>query len=139
MTEALAATIAGTEASRMEIDRGGPSYSIVTVEEVCNEYVDGASPDIFLIVGADLVPELGSWERPADLAQLVTLVVMSRPGATRPPSPPGWMLRWIDGPQIDVSSSWLREALAAGENVEGLVPEEVMHCIIRRGLYAVDR
>lgn len=140
MTEALAAAIPGTEASRMEIDRGGPSFSVVTAGEVRNLYChDDIDPEIFLVVGADLVPELGTWERPAELAELVTLAVVSRPGAVRPPVPAGWKLTWIDGPQVEASSSSVREALAQGEGVEGMVPIEVMHCIARRGLYAVDR
>ena len=62
MTEALAEQIPAAEASRLEIDRGGPSYSVDTAEEV-----RAATPgllDLFLVVGADLASELESWHRP---------------------------------------------------------------------------
>src|SRR5580658_6280531 len=59
LTEALAVEIPGAEASRLEIDRGGPSYSVDTAEEVLAAARDGgAGAELFLVVGADLVPEL---------------------------------------------------------------------------------
>ena len=80
MTRALAAEIPGAEASRLEIDRGGPSYSVVTVEEILAAAAEPA-PEVFLVVGADLVPELQTWERPEDLKRLATLAVVSRPAS----------------------------------------------------------
>ena len=74
-------------------------------------------------MGADLVPELGSWHRVEDLQRLVTLAVVSRPtGATRPWAA-GLAGERVDGPQVDVSSSDVRDRLAAGRPVDGLVPE----------------
>ncbi len=78
LTEALAAQVVGAEASRIEIARGGPSYSVDTVEEMVAG--SGGRPlEIFLVVGADLLPELGTWHRAEDLQRLVTVVVVSRP------------------------------------------------------------
>ena len=138
LTEAMAAEVPGAEASRLEIDRGGPSYSVDTVEQVRASAPLGRPLEIFLVVGADLLPELGSWHRPGDLQRLVTLAVVSRPtGAGRPAAPPGWRVVWVDGPQVPVSSSEVRALLAAGRPVDGLVPDRVIRCIRRRGLYAV--
>jgi nicotinate-nucleotide adenylyltransferase len=141
MAEALAEAIPGAKASRREIDRGGPSYSVATAEELLDEasVAGQPAPELFLVVGADLVPELGTWERPADLAQLVTLVVVSRPTTVRPPVPPGWRSTWVNGPQVNVSSSMVREVLARGGPLDGLVPEGVIRCMARRDLYAVGR
>ena len=88
MTQALAEEIPGAEASRLEIDRGGPSYSVDTAEEVL---AAGRRPprELFLVVGADLVPELGTWHRPEDLQRLVTLAVVSRPTDAAPGGPAG--------------------------------------------------
>jgi nicotinic acid mononucleotide adenylyltransferase len=52
---------------------------------------------------------------------------------------PGWRAVWVDGPQVAVSSSEVRDLLAAGAPVDGLVPPAVIHCIARRGMYAVPR
>ncbi len=144
LTEAMVGEVPGAEASRLEIDRGGPSYSVETVEAVLAPAADKVgrpSVEIFLVVGADLVPELGTWHRAGDLQRLVTVAVVSRPaaaGAASPPAaPPGWRVVRVDGPHVAVSSSEVRERLAAGRPVEGMVPASVIHCIRRRGLYAV--
>jgi nicotinate-nucleotide adenylyltransferase len=139
MAEALAGTLDGVVASRMEIDRGGPSYTVETVEELRGSGGAGGGAEIVLVVGADLVPELGTWERVDELRQLVTLAVVSRPTEGRPPSPTGWRVEWVDGPKVDVSSSRVRAALAAGDPIENLVPEAVIRCIRLRNLYAVGR
>ena len=160
MAQALAEALPGVEASRMEIDRGGPSYTVTTVETLLAEAAESgqAPPEIHLVVGADLVPDLGTWERPEDLQQLVTLAVVSRPPlvaaaggsstrlapptaapAAAPAAPPGWRVEWVDGPLVDVSSSAVRERLERGVPIDDLVPAEVVHCIRRRNLYAVGR
>ncbi len=138
LTRALAAEVPGAEASRLEIERGGPSYSVATVEEVLAAAGEPA-PEVFLVVGADLVPELETWERPEDLKRLATLAVVSRPASPAPEAPPGWRVSRVDGPRVDVSSSGVRERLAAGESVAGLVPDAVIRCLERRGMYAVRR
>jgi nicotinate-nucleotide adenylyltransferase len=139
MTEAMAADIPVAEASRLEIDRGGPSYSVDTAEEILARAAAAgkARPALFLVVGADLVPELGTWHRVDDLKGAVTLAVVSRPTAPPPELPPGWQVVRIDGPQVDVSSSEVRERLQRGNPVNDVVPEPVIHCIRRRALYAV--
>ena len=140
LTEALAAEIPGARASRLEIDRGGPSYSVNTAEEVLAEAQaqSGGRPlELFLVVGADLVPELGTWHRAEDLQRLVTLAVVSRPASPVPSVPPGWRAVVIDGPQVAASSSEVRDLLAAGKPVTELVPPGVIRCIRRRDLYAV--
>jgi nicotinate-nucleotide adenylyltransferase len=153
MAQALSEAIPGVEASRMEIDRGGPSYTVATVEALLAEAAAAgqAPPEIYLVIGADLVPELGTWERAEDLRQLVTLAVVSRPplGPTgdgagvkgRPTSiaAPGWRVERVDGPMVDVSSSAVRDLLRRGAPIDDVVPSEVVHCIRRRDLYAVGR
>jgi nicotinate-nucleotide adenylyltransferase len=139
LTEALAVEIPRSEASRMEIDRGGPSYSVETAEAVLDAAVEGPAPELFLVVGADLVPELESWERPDDLRRLVTLAVVSRPTSPAPSVPAGWRVVRVDGPAVDVSSSEVRERLLEGRPVEGMVPTGVIRCIRARDMYAVRR
>jgi nicotinate-nucleotide adenylyltransferase len=136
LVEALVPEIPGAEACRLEIDRGGPSYSVDTAEEILAEEV-GQPVELYLVVGADLVPELESWHRAEDLQRLVTLAIVSRPTGPRPAVPPGWRAERVDGPQVSVSSSEIRDRLAEGRPVEGMVPEAVIHCILRRALYAV--
>ena len=129
LTEALAEAIPGAEASRLEIDRGGPSYSVDTAEEVLarRRWPPGrALPGRRGGPGPrarDLAPRRGpraTWSR-----------WPSCPGrrAKRPALPPGWRAVRVDGPQVAVSSSEVRDLLAAGEPVDGLVPPAVIRCI----------
>ena len=146
MAQALAEGLPGVEASRMEIDRGGPSYTVATVEALRAEAAAAGrpAPQIYLVIGADLLADLGTWERADDLRGMVTLAVVSRPPATTgtaPPrtAPPGWRVEWVDGPLVDVSSSAVRDVLERGGPVDDLVPAAVIRCIRRRNLYAIDR
>jgi len=141
MVERAVVGLEGVEASRLEIDRGGPSYTIDTVEELIGRAhgLDRAAPELFVVVGADLVDGLGSWERVEELRQLVTLVVVARPHSPLAPPPPGWRSVVVEGPGIDVSSSEVRTRVGQGRTLEGLVPDPVIRCIQRRDLYAVPR
>jgi nicotinate-nucleotide adenylyltransferase len=124
------------EASRLEIDRGGPSYTIDTVRQL-KEADPGA--DLVLVVGADVVPTLGTWQDEPALRQEVTLAVVGRPGAPRMEPAPGWRTVQVPVAPSDLSSTDLRRRLEAGERVDGLVPEAVIRCIEQRGLYATGR
>jgi nicotinate-nucleotide adenylyltransferase len=137
MVEAAVASEPGLEASRIELDRGGPSYTVETVDAL--RAASPEAPEIFLIVGSDLVPGLSSWMRVDDLRHMVTLAVVSRPRTEHPGDPTGWRVVHVRGEGIDVSSSELRDRLERGWPVEGLVPEPVIRCIRARGLYAVGR
>lgn len=140
MVEAAVMGLEGVEASRMEIDRGGPSYTADTVADVLRE-ADRAGlprPELYLVVGADLVESLSTWKRVEELRPEVTLAVVSRPG-TGLVEPDGWRAVTVRGDAVDVSSSEVRERLERGGPPDGLVPRAVVRCIRQRGLYAVRR
>ncbi len=137
MVAAAVAGRPGLEASRLEIDRGGPSYSIDTVRTLHR-----ADPDaeLFLVVGSDVVPALATWHEEPALRNEVTLVVVGRPGGPLRRPGPGW--RTVEVPLAtpsDLSSTELRRRLEAGEPVGSLVPDAVIRCIEERGLYAEGR
>ncbi|HMD45254.1 MAG TPA: nicotinate-nucleotide adenylyltransferase [Acidimicrobiales bacterium] len=141
MVEAAVEGHRGLEASRMEIDRGGPSYTVDTVEEVRAAAAGRgeAVPAVWLVVGADLVEGLPTWERADELARLVTLAVVTRPRSPEPDVGPAWRWVRVEGRGVDVSSSEVRSWLADGRPVDALVPEAVVRCIRQRDLYAVGR
>ncbi len=126
----------GLEASRLELDRGGPSYTVDTVRSVL-----AAEPtaEVFVVVGADVVGSLGTWHDHEALRGLVTLAVVDRPGVPPVEPPPGWRAVRVAVTPVDVSSTDLRTALEAGLTVDGLVPDSVIRCIAERGLYAGGR
>jgi nicotinate-nucleotide adenylyltransferase len=138
MVEAVVPLIPGAEASRLEIDRGGPSYTADTVDALLDDAGHrGVTLDLYLIVGADLVPALDTWRRVDELRNMVTLAVVARPHST-PLRPSGWKSVYVEDAMVDVSSSEVRERLERGLPVDGLVPPEVVRCIRARGLYAVS-
>ena len=82
--EMLNLAISGQEAyavSTLEIDRGGISYTVDTLEEIHRE-LPGA--EVFLIVGADSLSELPTWREPQRICELATPVVVRRYGAPEP-------------------------------------------------------
>lgn len=126
----------GLSASRLELDRGGPTYTVDTVRAVLAEEPDA---EVVVVVGADVVATLDTWHDHEVLRELVTLAVVDRPGVPRVDPPPGWRAVRVACDPVDVSSTALREALEAGRPVDGLVPDAVIRCIAERGLYAEGR
>jgi nicotinate-nucleotide adenylyltransferase len=135
MVAAAAREWAGLEPSRLEIDRGGPSYTIDTVREL---KAGDPDVDLVLIVGSDVAAQLDTWKDDAALKELVTVAVVGRPG-TRSPVPPGWRAVEVPVAPVDVSSTELRRRLGAGQAVDDLLPDAVIRCIEQRGLYATRR
>jgi len=136
LVEAAVGDVDGVEASRIEIDRGGPSYTVDTVEEVARQF---PSASLFCVVGADVADELGTWERSEVIAELATLVVVNRPGSVRTAALDGWRVEEVEVPALEVSSTDLRARAADGRPLDYLVPKEAVRCIRARGLYAEGR
>jgi nicotinate-nucleotide adenylyltransferase len=138
MVEAAVHGVAGVEASRLEIDRGGPSYTADTVAEMASLH-PGA--ELYVIVGWDVSAELGTWERIEEVRDLATLVVVNRPGNSPPEGlrQQGWRLAEVTVPNLEISSTDLRARAATGRPLDYLVPEPVVRVIRERGLYVVAR
>lgn len=132
MVEAAAAGVPGVEASALEIDRGGPSYTIDTLEELGRRH---PGERLHVVLGADAAALLDTWERASEVRQRASVVVVRRPGAGDV-LPPGWEATRVDTPFLDVSSSDLRARAAGGRPLDGLVPAAVVAVIRERGLYA---
>jgi nicotinate-nucleotide adenylyltransferase len=135
VVRAAAEGLDGVEASRVEIDRGGPSYTADTLAELAAAH-PGAG--LFLIVGSDVVPELHTWERVDEVRELATLVAVARPGATVHDPPEGWRMEVVEIPSLAVSSTDLRHRVATGRPLDVLVPPGAVREIRRLGLYAGD-
>jgi nicotinate-nucleotide adenylyltransferase len=136
VVEAAVAGVPGIEACRMEIDRGGPSYSADTIAELRKA---APSAQLHLIVGADVAAELGTWQRVGEIQDAVTLVVVDRGGVGTGQDPPGWRVERVRIPALAISSSELRRRLAEGRPVDFLIPEGAIGCIRRLNLYAGSR
>jgi len=128
----LVAALDGTEgidASRIELERDGPTYTIDTVEQL-------ASPDreLFLVIGSDVAAGLSTWHRVDELRERVTLAVVDRE-ASPFPSPAGWRVERVAVPRLDLSSTDLRARVAAGEPIDFLVPTPAARILRAHHLY----
>lgn len=134
MTEAACRGIEGLEACAIEIERGGPSFTIDTLRQL-------SAPDVelFLIVGADAAAGLTTWERHGELPQLATLVIVERAGDPPPEVDPAWTVVHCPMTRLDVSSSDLRNRAAAGRPLRPYLPEAVITVMENRSLYGSAR
>lgn len=136
MVVAAVADVEGLEASRVEIDAGGPSYTADTLATLLRE---DPTRSLFVILGADAAAGVLSWERSEEVRDLATIVVVERPGAVPAGAPPGW--RWVpvEVPSLDVSSTDLRARAVDGRPLDYLVTHEVADWIQAHGLYQEER
>jgi nicotinate-nucleotide adenylyltransferase len=130
MVEAAVADVAGLEASRIELDRDGPTYTADTLLAL-----RAPSRELFLVVGADVAARVHTWERVDDVRALATLVVVDRGDAAEPLALGGWRVERVAIPRLDVSSTDLRRRVAAGEPIDFLVPAPAVRVLRERRLY----
>jgi nicotinate-nucleotide adenylyltransferase len=132
MVEAAVADVDGLEASRVEIEAGGMSYTADTLGTLLAEE---PGRQLFVILGEDAAAGLHTWERSNEVRDLATIVVVERPGAKDVAPLPGWRWERVEVPRVEVSSTDLRERVRDGRPLDYLVPNEVVACIRSRGLY----
>jgi nicotinate-nucleotide adenylyltransferase len=120
--------------SRLEIERGGNSYTVQTLRELHRIYPDAAH---YWIVGGDSILEFHTWEDPEDVVKLANLIVAPRPGfdlAKIDLALQGKVIL-LDAPQVSVSSTELRSRVREGAPIRFLVPKVVEEYIYGHRLY----
>ncbi len=123
--------------SRIEIDRGGPSYTIDTIRAMKEDCPEG----VCFILGADQMLEIETWREPQALLDSVSFIVAPRAGISlsflgRPPYDVA-SIHALDMGEVDLSSTAVRDRVARGESIEAWVPRSVARYIEERGLYRV--
>jgi nicotinate-nucleotide adenylyltransferase len=130
----------------LEIERLGPSYTIDTLRELRTQW--GPECEIALILGWDMLLYLPQWRDPSGVvASVEEIVAVHRPGANssdalddvfeRLPDLRG-KLRTPSFPQLDISSTEIRERVTQGLPVRYLVSDVVSGYISAQGLYSRD-
>lgn len=116
----------------VELDRGGLSYTVDTLEELSRRY---AGAELFLIVGEDALRDFAKWKNPERIRALATLAVLRRhPGAREGELPEGVLE--ASSRLVDVSSTEIRERVKAGNSIHGFVCDAVENYIEANALYA---
>jgi nicotinate-nucleotide adenylyltransferase len=126
-------------ACTLEIERGGFSYTVDTLRQLHTELPEAK---LFFMIGADAVRDVPHWKEPAEIFRLATPLVVRRAGqpdpdftALKPLCTADTQPRLVEMPSIDVSSSEIRRRCAAGESIDGFVPDAVRQYIAEHGLY----
>lgn len=121
--------------SRVDIDRGGPTYTVDTLTDLKAAHPDA---DLFFITGADALEQILSWRRADDVFDLAHFIGVTRPGYVLDDThlPPG-AVSLVEVPAMAISSTDVRARTAAGLPVWYLVPDGVVQYISKRGLYSM--
>ena len=118
------------EVSSMEIERGGLSYTVDTLEALAAQH---GGVELVLLLGMDAIRTMEKWKRPERIRELARLAVLTR-GGEPVPLPEG--VEAVTTRRIDVSSTEIRSRIAAGLSVKGFVFDSVEKFISTSKLYA---
>ena len=119
--------------SRVDIDRGGPTYTIDTVRDISDQMPDA---ELFFITGADALAAILSWKDATGLLGMAHFVGVTRPGYELSGTHlPADSVTLVDVPAMAISSSDCRDRVAQGQPVWYLVPDGVVQYIAKHRLY----
>lgn len=117
--------------SLVEFERIGRSYTIDTIKILKNRYTE---IDFYFIIGGDMIEYLPKWKDIEELLTLITFIGVKRPGHNC-----AFIysdkVEIIDAPQLEISSSEIRERLQKGRSIRYLLPEAVIEYIKEQGIY----
>lgn len=144
MVEAAVADNPGFEVSRIEIERGGPSYTVDTLAALRERAPDD---QLALILSAESFADLPTWHQPERILELAAVIVAPRDGylavdtefVGRNVPLASARAVYLDGPRIRMSASEIRDRAAAGRSVRYLVPDAVAAYIGDHALYQDQR
>lgn len=127
--------------SRVEVDRGGKSYTVDTLRAF---HESDPERSLVLLLGGDQAAALPSWHDAAGVVALVAELGVAERGEARREGIAAAVasvqgasakLRFFDMPRIDVSASLVRRRAADGEPIRYLVPDRVASYIGAQSLY----
>lgn len=129
MVKLAVSDIEGLRASPFEIERGGVSYTFDTMSQLVK---DQPTYDFHFIIGGDMIDRLPTWYRIEELLDIVTFIGVKRPGADNASEIP---VKLVETPQLDLSSTLIRQRFVEGGTVQLLVPSAVEAYIREERLY----
>lgn len=133
MTRAALASEARMEASDIELERQGPSYTVDTLRELRAQYSESR---LFLVIGFDSLIDLPNWKEPRAILENAGLLVLPRPGGDHPvPNELVGAYQLLPFDETDLSSTQIRRRVEAGESIASLVPPAVESLIQAERLY----
>lgn len=123
--------------SRVDIDRGGDTYTVDTLRDLRAERGDDV--DLFFITGADALAQILTWRGADELFELAHFIGVSRPGTTTGSGDvahlPAGSVTLVEVPALSISSTDIRQRVAQQLPIWYLVPDGIVQYIAKRGLY----
>jgi nicotinate-nucleotide adenylyltransferase len=123
--------------SRVDIDRGGDTYTVDTLTDL--RKLRGENVDLFFITGADALSNILTWRGAQNLFDLASFVGVSRPGSPLDMEMvshlPSDQVTLLEVPAMTISSTACRERVREGLPIWYLVPDGIVQYIQKRGLY----
>ncbi len=136
MTVSATASTPRFSVSRVDVDRGGPTYTIDTLRDL---RASRPGAELFFITGADALAQILTWHDAEQVFELAQFVGCTRPGTTIDDSTmaglPSDRVTILEIPALAISSTECRARAHKGEPVWYLVPDGVVQYIAKRGLY----
>ncbi|GIN71004.1 nicotinate-nucleotide adenylyltransferase [Bacillus sp. J14TS2] len=114
---------------KIELERQGKSYSLDTMKMLKKR-----NPEVeyYFIIGADMVEYLPKWHGIEELVNIVSFIGVNRPKyELQSPYP----VQYVDIPQVDISSTLIRERCRQSFSIRYLLPDNVIQYIEEKGLY----
>lgn len=119
--------------SRVDIDRGGPTYTVDTLRDLRARYSDA---DLYFISGADAITQILEWKDVDQAWDLAHFVAVTRPGHNLSITGlPEERVNQLEIPALAISSTDCRARVRAGSPVWYLVPDGVVQYIAKHSLY----
>lgn len=142
MLELATAGMPQFRVNRMELSRGGKTYTVDTLAEL---HTEDPQRELYFLIGADSLDDLPTWREPRRIAELATLVAVNRGDRPLPDvaaicGQVGvsreriWL---VTMPGIDLSASDLRRRVRAGRSIRFMTPRAVEMYISEHRLYVV--
>lgn len=123
--------------SRVDIERGGITYTIDTLRDLHTQY---SNADLYFITGADVLPQILSWKEHDELWELAHFVGVNRPGHQLDTTGlPEGKYTLIEVPAMAISSTDIRQRAQSDRPVWYLVPDGVVQYINKYDLYNSDQ
>ena len=127
--------------SAVEMDRPGPSYTIDTVKTLVAQH--GDQTDFYFITGADAIGDLPTWNNIEEILDLCHFVAATRSGCISMIDPVieyfgtkgRQRIHRLTTPELEISSTDIRERIKKGRSIKYIVPESVEQYIYKEGLY----
>jgi nicotinate-nucleotide adenylyltransferase len=122
--------------SRVDIERGGQTYTVDTLRDLHAEYPDD---QLFFITGADALEQILTWRNADELFTFAHFIGVTRPGyRLNNKHLPNGKVSLVEVTAMAISSTACRERVQKGEPVWYLVPDGVVRYIDKRKLYSCE-